>query len=157
MAETPSLKTGRTLHWSLLVRRTIAALVGAVFIYAGAVKLVDPLHFASDIANYQILSWPIVVRLAFYLPWLELVSGLALVFHRFFSGALFLTTALMLVFIGATFAAKVRGIDVSCGCFGSASGNLSFSWHIILDFILLAALLALWFAPNRPATSEGIG
>ena len=105
-----------------IVRRILAFAVGAVFVYTGGLKLVDPVGFASDITNYQILPWPVAVRLAFYLPWLEVLCGLALIFHRLFEGALFLTGGLLLVFIAATVIAKARGIDVACGCFGSAGG-----------------------------------
>ncbi|MDQ3199405.1 MAG: hypothetical protein M3Q46_09525 [Verrucomicrobiota bacterium] len=133
-----------------IVRRILAVLVGALFVYAGVVKLLDPLHFATEIDNYHLVSWPIAVRLAFYLPWLELLAGLALILHRLFDGAVALTTALMLGFIGASIVAKARGIDVSCGCFGTLSDSLSFTWHLVLDFVLLAILLFLWFRP-RPA------
>src|SRR5450432_3842748 len=89
-----------------LVRRILATVAGAVFIYAGCAKLIDPLRFASDISNYQILSWPIAVRLAFYLPLLEVFCGLALIFRCLFEGALLLTSGLMLVFLGASIAAR---------------------------------------------------
>lgn len=133
----------------LIVRRALAVVAGAVFIYAGAVKVIDPLGFASDIANFQILPWPIAVRLAFYLPWLELVCGLALIFHRLFFGALGLTIGLMLIFISASVAARVRGIDAACGCFGSAGGNLGFAWHLALDLGLLVGLAVLWRTAER--------
>src|SRR5262249_41035239 len=136
-----------------LVFRLLAILVGALFIYAGVVKLVDPLRFASDITNYDIVPWSVAVRLAFYLPWLELLCGLALVFHRLFSGALALTITLMVIFIGASVITKARGIDVSCGCFGSISGNLSFTWHLVLDFVLLAILVALWLQSRRSSSA----
>jgi putative oxidoreductase len=84
------------------------------------------------------------VPLAFYLPWLEIIGGLALIFRRLYSGALTLILALMLVFIGGSIAAKARGIDITCGCFGHVSDKLSFSWHMALDFAILAALIALW-------------
>src|SRR5450755_4554646 len=106
-------------NWRLIVRRTLAALAGAVFIYAGTLKVRDPLRFASDINNYQMIPWSVGMRFAFYLPWLELLCGLALIFHRLFAGALAITVALMLAFIGATIWAKTHGIDVACGCFGS--------------------------------------
>ena len=144
-ANTPTGLTKRTL-----VFRLLAILIGALFIYAGAVKLVDPLRFASDITNYDIVPWSVAVRLAFYLPWLELLCGLALVFYRLFSGALALTISLMVIFIGASVITKARGIDVSCGCFGSISGNLSFTWHLVLDFVLLAILVVLWLKARRP-------
>ncbi|MGB8340050.1 MAG: MauE/DoxX family redox-associated membrane protein [Chthoniobacterales bacterium] len=147
-----------TPGWLVIVRRTFAVLAGAVFVYAGVLKLLDPLRFASDISNYQILPWSVAVRLAFYLPWLEVLCGLALIFQRLFTGALFLTSGLMLIFIGATVSAKARGIDVACGCFGSASGNLSFSWHLVLDVCLLGVLVLLWFwpslSPSAPSTER---
>ncbi len=140
--------------WSVIVRRILAFVAGAVFVYAGVLKLIDPVSFAFDISNYQILPWSLAVRLAFYLPWLEVLCGLALIFHRLFEGALVLTAGLMLVFIGATAITKARGIDVACGCFGSASSGLSFTWHLLLDLALLGLLLLLWFWPRpRAATA----
>ncbi len=131
------------------VRRILAVLAGAVFIYAGILKVRDPLEFANDINNYQLLPWTIGVRLAFYLPWLEILAGLALIFHRLFSGALAITGALMLGFIGATIWAKAQGIDVACGCFGAASSNLTFTSHLLLNSSILALLAILWLTRGR--------
>ena len=133
--------------WDSFVRRGLAVLAGAVFVYAGIVKVADPMRFASDIKNYQIIPWLIGVRLAFYLPWLEILCGLALITRRLYSGALSILLGLMLIFIGATIVAKARGIDITCGCFGAASNNLGFVGHLALDFALLAALIALWSLP----------
>ena len=125
--------------------RIVAILIGALFIYAGVVKALDPVRFAGDIENYHLLPWPVGVRLAFYLPWLEILCGLALIFRRLYSGALVLVLALMLVFIGATISAKARGLDISCGCFGHVSDQLSFAWHLVLDLVLITALVLLLF------------
>ncbi|MGI8956527.1 MAG: MauE/DoxX family redox-associated membrane protein [Chthoniobacterales bacterium] len=130
----------------LIVRRLLALLAGAVFVYAGVLKVRAPLEFANDLSNYHLLPWPIGVRLAFYLPWLEILAGLALVFHRLFSGALAVTAALMIVFIGATIWAKVQGINVACGCFGAASSNLTFTSHLVLNGSILAVLAILWWS-----------
>ncbi|HEY2711775.1 MAG TPA: MauE/DoxX family redox-associated membrane protein [Chthoniobacterales bacterium] len=147
MAEAAQITTEATAAraWPKVVRRILAFVAGAIFVYAGVIKVFDPLRFASDITNYQILPWAVAVRLAFFLPWLELWCGLALIFYRLFRGAVVLMVAMMLVFIGASIIAKLRGIDVSCGCFGSASSNLSFTSHLVLDFSLLAVLLIFWF------------
>jgi len=153
MGETPQIASTAPLDAGRprFVRLALAVIVGGVFIYAGGVKLLDPLRFASDISNYHILPWAVAVRLAFYLPWLEVLCGLALIFQRLFNGAVLITGALMLIFLVASVSAKARGINISCGCFGSASGNLSFAWHLVLDLVLLAVLVALWFWP-KPAT-----
>jgi putative oxidoreductase len=118
-------------------------IVGGIFIYAGAIKALDPIRFASDIDNYKILPWAIGVRLAFYLPWLEILCGLALIVRHLYRGGLSILTALASIFIIATIAAKIRGLDITCGCFGHASKNWSFTAHLALDLSLLAALIAL--------------
>ncbi len=38
--------------------------VAGIFIYAGALKAIDPVQFASDIDNYKILPWPVSVVLS---------------------------------------------------------------------------------------------
>ena len=93
----------------LIVRRILGLLAGAVFVYAGVLKVREPLEFANDISNYHLLPWTVGVRLAFYLPWLEILAGLALILHRLFSGALAITGALMFGFIAATIWAKGAG------------------------------------------------
>ena len=40
---------------------------------------------------------------------------------------------------------QARGIDLECGCFGSATKNLSFTWHMVILVGMLAGLVALWF------------
>jgi putative oxidoreductase len=133
--------------------RLIDFIVAAIFIYAGAIKAWDPIGFANDIDNYKILPWAIGVRLAFYLPWLEILCGLALITRRLYVGGLAILTTLVFIFMVATIAAKVRGLDITCGCFGHASKNLSFTWHLALDLVLLAALLVVYV---RVASGNGL-
>jgi len=134
--------------------RIVALIIGGIFIYAGVIKAMDPVAFANDIDNYKILTWPLVVRLAFYLPWLELLCGLALILRFFYHGGLFILTGLTFVFIAASVIAKVRGLDITCGCFGHASKNWNFSGHLALDLAILAALSALWISNRTSATRK---
>ena len=129
--------------------RIVALIIGGIFIYAGVIKAMDPVAFANDIDNYKILPWPLVVRLAFYLPWLELLCGLALILRFFYRGGLFILTGLTFVFIAASVIAKVRGLDITCGCFGHASKNWNFSGHLALDLAIFAALIGLWISSRR--------
>ena len=130
------------------MKRIIAFVIGALFIYAGALKILDPVEFARDIDNYKVLPWRLGLVLALYLPWLEILCGLALITRVFFRGGVFIVTSLMTLFLIASIVAKARGLDVSCGCFGHASKYLSFSWHLALDFLLLGGLLLLWKRPS---------
>ena len=125
--------------------RIVDVIVAGIFIYAGAIKVLDPVQFANDIDNYKMLPWPVSVALAFYLPWLEIFCALGLVFRFLYRGALLILSASIVVFTLATIAAKVRGLDITCGCFGHASQNWSFPAHLITNLAILATLLLLSF------------
>ncbi|MEY2539634.1 MAG: hypothetical protein QOG67_3374 [Verrucomicrobiota bacterium] len=137
--------------------RILDFLIGGLFIYAGVIKMLDPIRFGIDIDNFKMLPWPIAIRLAFFLPWLEILAGVALITRRLYLGGLTILTALMFVFIGATITAKARGLDITCGCFGHASKNLSFTWHMVLDLVLAASLLLLWRSSPQRFVGEAGG
>jgi uncharacterized membrane protein YphA (DoxX/SURF4 family) len=128
---------------SNIIWRILDFVLAGIFIYAGALKAIDPVQFASDIDNFKILPWPVSVALGFYLPWLELFCALALVFRFLYRGALSILMVLIVTFTLATIAAKIRGLDITCGCFGHVSQNWSFPSHLATNLAILAALLAL--------------
>jgi hypothetical protein len=66
---------------------------------------------------------------------------------------LFILTALTFIFIAASIIAKVRGLDITCGCLGHTSKNWSFTAHLALDFAILITLIALWIS-NRTQQRE---
>ena len=155
---TPNLESSEVLSPSTISHqpstfrwlwRGLDIIIGGLFIYAGAIKALDPIQFALDINNYKIVPWTIGVRLAFYLPWLEILCGLALITRKFYLGGLSILTALISIFIVATIAVKVRGLDITCGCFGHLSSNLSFTGHLALNFTILGAMLALFFVHRK--------
>jgi hypothetical protein len=136
-----------------ILYRLLDLIVAGIFIYAGVIKALNPLRFASDIDNYKMLPWAIGVRLAFYLPWLEMLCGLALIFRFLYRGGLTILTGLTLIFIAASIISKARGLDITCGCFGHASKNWSFTTHLAVDLSILIALIALWIS-NRAQRQE---
>jgi putative oxidoreductase len=130
---------------SNILWRILDFVLAGIFIYAGALKAFDPVQFASDIDNYKLLPWPVSVALAFYLPWLEIFCAVGLVFRFLYRGALSILTASIVAFTLATIAAKVRGLDITCGCFGHASQNWSFPAHLATNLAILTGLLLLSF------------
>ena len=132
--------------------RILDFIVAAIFIYAGVLKMLDPAQFAHDINNYRILPWTLSVALAFYLPWLEILCGLGLIFRFLYRGALSILTVLIVVFTLATIAAKVRGLDITCGCFGHASQHWNFSAHLGLDLVLFGLVIFLLRGCRRDFT-----
>jgi putative oxidoreductase len=142
--------------------RSIGIIVGGIFVYSGVIKVMDPIGFARDIDNYHMLPWALSVRLAFYLPWLEVFCGLAVLGGLFYRGGLLILNALISIFIIASMVAKARGLDITCGCFGHASRNWSFSGHLALDLILLIAVSFLsfsdrWMASRAPTQQDSRG
>jgi len=157
---------------SYIFWRILDFVLAGIFIFAGLSKILDldrliadlqqlqfasaladlrnlspasPAEFASGIDNFKILPWPVSVALAFYLPWLEIFCALALVFRFLYRGALAILSASIVVFTLATIAAKVRGLDITCGCFGHASQHWSFPAHLATNLAILTGLVVLWF------------
>jgi putative oxidoreductase len=140
----------KLLGWIVIILRVILA---AIFIYAGVSKILNPLRFITDIDNFHLLPWTATVPLAFYLPWLEIICGMALLFLRFDRGALLILCTLTFVFVFALISARIRGIDISCGCFGHAMRDLSFTSHLALNFGIIVVLFLLLSAAVTRARS----
>src|SRR5262249_15171953 len=119
---------------------------GDALVHFQQLSVASPVEFASGIDNFKLAPWPVSVALAFYLPWLEIFCALGLMFRLLYRGALTLLITLMVVFTLAITAAKVRGLDITCGCFGHASQHWSFPNHLATNLTILAALLALSFS-----------
>ncbi|MBN1560036.1 DoxX family membrane protein [candidate division KSB1 bacterium] len=95
----------------------VRILLGAVFIYAGAGKIINPSAFADAIDNYRIAPYLLVTIMAIILPWVEVIVGLLLVLGRWLHGSSLIIILLNIVFIIAMSSAMFRGLDISCGCF----------------------------------------
>ena len=106
---------------ALICRLTLAI----IFFYAGIEKIIDPGDFALAIYNYQLLPDGTINLLAIFLPWLEVFIALSLVTGIFTRGASLISALLFLTFATALTINLVRGLDISCGCFGASSGNIS--------------------------------
>jgi len=131
----------------LLVFRVV---LGGLFVYAGVVKVVDPLGFAQDIRNYRLVGQSISFIAAVVLPWLEILAGAFLIAGVWKRGAALVITGLLVFFIVLTLVTMARGLDVDCGCFGSLSRKSG--WGVIFeDLGMLVLGLALLFAPRKPS------
>lgn len=98
-------------------------LIGGLFIYASIHKIQDPAAFAASIRNYLIIppAWSNLVALT--LPWIEVAVGVFLILGIQTRPSALLTTGMLAVFLTAIIYAYSIGLDIDCGCFGSASGS----------------------------------
>lgn len=129
---------------------TLAArlLIGALFIYASAHKILNPAEFAVSVRNYMIIppAWSNLVALT--LPWVEIAVGLFLVLGIQTKPSALLTTGMLGVFLAAIIYAYSIGLDIDCGCFGSASssaGKIGI-YHLLRDGALFLVSLFILLA-----------
>ena len=122
--------------------------LGGLFVYAGVAKALDPLDFAQNIRNYDLVGQSLSFVAAIVLPWLEILAGLALAAGGRKGAAPLIISGLLVFFILLTLVTILRGLDVDCGCFG-AFGRKAGLGVILEDLGMLFMALALLFAPGR--------
>lgn len=130
------------MNTASLARATRIALA-LLFLAAAPQKILVPADFAAGIASYLILPDALINFTALTLPWLELVVAALLLCRVWMKPALFLANAMLVVFLAALVSARLRGIDLSCGCFtsgGAPAGDMT--WYIVRDGLFLTLGLA---------------
>jgi len=135
----------------------ISMVLGALFVYAGAIKLGDPLAMADTIAAFGIIPLALINSFALAIPPFEIISGVLLIagwYRRVSALALLIALGAYTTAIGSALA---RGVTIDCGCFGFAPGTRgAMWWDLGRDLTMLAAAFAVyaWSMPS-PATAQG--
>lgn len=119
-------------------------LVAAIFIFAGASKILNPGAFARDIDNYRLLPYLLVTIMAVILPWLEVLCGVFLIVGKWKKGAAFILLVLTFMFLIAIGSAVARGLDITCGCFSNTIEGTKIGYtRLIEDGILLISIILI--------------
>lgn len=138
---------------SLLVALALPLRVylGLVFLWACWYKIVDPYEFALSIATYDILPLGLINLMAITLPWIELITGLALIASLWTRPAALAVAGMMLMFLAALAIALSKDLQMSCGCFASAeAGDEIGALTLVRDLLwLLASVYVLVFDDGR--------
>lgn len=123
----PRARRFRALDIFLLLSRLA---LGAIFIYAGYVKLREPWElFAMNINGYQILPLSMAELAAHVIPWFEVALGVWLLTGFWLRASGTLASLILLTFIGLMGRAYLKGMQIDCGCFGSGD---PISWKTLL-------------------------
>jgi uncharacterized membrane protein YphA (DoxX/SURF4 family) len=125
--------------WLVVLAR---CLVGGVFILSGCSKLLLPhAEVVVLIQQYQVLPLALVPVLAAVLPWLELISGTALLSGFFTTPAALVIALQLLGFCSLMLGVLVAGIAIEdCGCFGNLGWHETPLQVLIRDVIFLMLL-----------------
>ena len=156
----PSETSPRSAAWpgALLVMGRIA--LGLIFLYAAYAKLhfegewhLRDYHFffAMAIDSYKMLPISAVQIMARVLPWFELALGGLLIAGVAVRWIGSMTSALLLVFIGAMTRAKILGLEINCGCFGNNEklGTTTLIRDSSLLFLALAVTIGAFLIKKR--------
>lgn len=119
--------------------------LAAVFLGAAVPKLGDPVAFARDIDHYRLVPAPLLGPLAVGLPLLEALIGVALITGVHAQGAALVALVMLLSFAGGMVQALARGIDLDCGCFGSALAARVSGFTVARNLGLAALCLPVLF------------
>jgi uncharacterized membrane protein YphA (DoxX/SURF4 family) len=149
----PAWKQWLTSPW-LTIRVQIA--LGVIFVVASLPKIVDPPSFAHMIYNYRLVPGMFVNLAALSMPWIELLSGLALILGIWRGPARTIIAAMLFLFIVSISINLLRNNSIDCGCFdvnaatktrAERIADMHFVVYRDLGMLLMAA--QLWFAAKR--------
>lgn len=153
-------------RWAVVVPWLATAarvVLGAVFVYAGVLKLPDPAAAERAVRAYRLLPESLVAAAAFGLPVIEIAVGLALLAGVFVRTAAVATSVMLALYIAAIGSVWARGLSIDCGCFSRggqvAAGATHYPAEIARDtaLLLVAVALARWprsrLALGRPQES----
>ncbi len=118
----------------LLVVRII---LGVVFLISSYSKLKDPIGFTQAIENYKISGTFLSRWVAVFIPSLELILAIFLISGVWIRETFITTTLLFILFDIMLFQAYLRGLDISCGCFGTSHSPIDI-WKFLENAILTA-------------------
>ena len=107
-------------EYLLLVARLF---LGFIFIFAAISKISDPEGFSQAIYNYKLLPILLINTMAIVLPWIELCAGILMIFGISVKENSAIIFGLLIIFIIAVTISLFRGLDISCGCFGTVGGQ----------------------------------
>jgi len=97
--------------------------LGMTLCAAGFMKVALSWEFTQAIANYRILPAVANQLLGVLLPWCEVGTGLLLLLGLWVRASSLISTVFFAGFAVAVSAALLRGLDIDCGCFGTAGGG----------------------------------
>jgi uncharacterized membrane protein YphA (DoxX/SURF4 family) len=127
----------------------IRVTAGLVWLVAGAAKLADLEQFRVQVEAYLIVPTALEAAFAYALPFLEVGIGLYLIAGLLVRGTAALSCVLMALFVVAIVQARLRGLALDCGCFGTLARQPIGWWTIARDVALGVPGLVMLILPAR--------
>ena len=115
--------------WIELAARWI---LGITFVYASFHKIISPADFAKIVFGYDLFPEMFINLIAIVIPFLELVTGIALIIGFYPRSAAIIINGLLLAFITVLAINLIRGHEFDCGCFSASQTGYTSSPKVTL-------------------------
>lgn len=125
---------------------TARIFLGTLLVISSVDKIADPAAFAQSIEDYRLISGTAATVAATVIPWMELLSGLALMAGVIVQASALLSGTLLFVFTLAVISAVARGLDISCGCFTQDPTVSRIGWLKVGENVVLIAVAAFLYS-----------
>ena len=129
------------------------AIVGAVWIAAGATKVSDLAASGRAVNAYELLPVEVGRAVGAALPFVELALGALLLLGLATRLAAAVSAALLAAFVAGIASVWARGLSIDCGCFGGGGAlaegqSPAYGWEITRDSALLLLSVFLVLRPH---------
>lgn len=104
-----------------VVEFSISWMLGGILAYSGVSHVINFYYFLGSVYGYRIVGPFAGELVAVVIPVLELLLASCLIFRHRIDEAHLLTFLMFVLFTAAQIVAYSRGIDTSCGCFGTGN------------------------------------
>jgi len=131
-------------------------ILGGIFIYAAVYKIAFPRIFANVVVSYRLVPDTVAVWIAFFLPWLELGLGIAVVMGVRSKEATLMICSLLVFFLAIAVTKSLTGSLNDCGCFPSNSflATSNIYWILVRDSVFLTfGILVLLLGGKKGKTA----
>ncbi|MCD6218510.1 DoxX family membrane protein [bacterium] len=91
-------------------------LLGLIFIYASYSKILNPYSFYRATLEYELLPLFAVPVFSIILPWIEMFTGLCLIFGALYRSSNLIFFVMLVVFEMGIIINLLRGRNMDCGC-----------------------------------------
>lgn len=140
------------------VDAAVSWILGTALIVSGIPHWGNPYFFLGSVYAYNLVDPGVGQLVVMILPTLQLILGVCLIMGLMRGGAHLLTLVLLLGFAVLQTSAKLRGLDISCGCFGPRH-ETTIGWETLSTIYALLTLslirhLGSWFA-TRDRNNSG--
>lgn len=122
----------------------LRVLLGCMFLFSGAQKLLVIQDFFNIINKIQFISYDTAVRIGSFIIFIEIIIGASLLLGIYISYFFKIAFALLVCFSIYLFTVLLQGVETDgCGCFGKLSNHSNPIIDIARNILLLIILLLL--------------